>query len=102
MLCGKPNGDSPARSRSNPIPAMTASGFKSPRCDYIRSAMASVLPIERPASRPCPICGKPATPQHRPFCSARCAQIDLGRWLKGNYSIPTEEGPDEGDGEEAD
>jgi uncharacterized protein len=51
--------------------------------------------------RRCPICGKPAEPQHRPFCSARCAQIDLGRWLKGNYRIPTEEGPDEseeGDG----
>jgi len=33
---------------------------------------------------------------HRPFCSPRCAQIDLGRWLKGNYSIPTDEAPDEG------
>jgi len=63
--------------------------------------MASISSIERPAPRPCPICGKPPTPQYRPFCSARCAQIDLGRWLKGNYSIPTEEGPDEGDGEEA-
>jgi len=40
-------------------------------------------------------------PQYRPFCSARCAQIDLGRWLKGNYRIPTEEDPDEGDDEEA-
>jgi endogenous inhibitor of DNA gyrase (YacG/DUF329 family) len=49
--------------------------------------------------RPCPICGKPSTPQNRPFCSARCAQLDLGRWLKGNYRIPTEEGPDEGDEE---
>jgi endogenous inhibitor of DNA gyrase (YacG/DUF329 family) len=38
-------------------------------------------------------------PQYRPFCSARCAQIDLGRWLKGNYSIPTDEGPDDGDEE---
>jgi uncharacterized protein len=64
--------------------------------------MASISSIERPAPRPCPICGKPPTPQYRPFCSPRCAQIDLGRWLKGNYSIPTEEGPDEGDGEEAD
>jgi uncharacterized protein len=49
--------------------------------------------------RPCPICGKPPTPQNRPFCSARCARIDLGRWLKGNYRIPTEEAPDEGDDE---
>jgi endogenous inhibitor of DNA gyrase (YacG/DUF329 family) len=35
--------------------------------------------------------------QNRPFCSARCAQVDLSRWLKGNYRIPTEGGPDEGD-----
>jgi endogenous inhibitor of DNA gyrase (YacG/DUF329 family) len=50
--------------------------------------------------RPCPICGKPPTPQNRPFCSARCAQVDLGRWLKGSYRIPTEEALDEGDGDE--
>ncbi len=52
-----------------------------------------------PLPRRCPICGKPATLQHRPFCSVRCAQIDLGRWLKGNYAIPTDEGPDQGDDE---
>ncbi|HXC15722.1 MAG TPA: DNA gyrase inhibitor YacG [Stellaceae bacterium] len=46
-------------------------------------------------SRLCPICGKPATSRHRPFCSVRCAQIDLGRWLKGNYRIETDEGPDD-------
>jgi endogenous inhibitor of DNA gyrase (YacG/DUF329 family) len=61
--------------------------------------MASVLSIRTPEARPCPICGKPTTPQYRPFCSPRCAQIDLGRWLKGNYSIPTEEEPDGGDEE---
>jgi uncharacterized protein len=47
------------------------------------------------SSRPCPICGKPPTAETRPFCSARCARIDLGRWLKGNYGIPTEEAPEE-------
>ncbi|RKK01792.1 DNA gyrase inhibitor YacG [Pseudoroseomonas wenyumeiae] len=36
----------------------------------------------------CPICGKAATPEHRPFCSARCRQVDLGRWLSGSYVIP--------------
>ncbi len=51
-----------------------------------------------PSARRCPICGKPAVPQNRPFCSPRCAQIDLGRWLKGNYRIPTEEMPDDDDG----
>jgi endogenous inhibitor of DNA gyrase (YacG/DUF329 family) len=51
------------------------------------------MPIPEP--RLCPICGKPAAPRHWPFCSARCKQIDLGRWLKGNYRIPTGEAPDE-------
>jgi uncharacterized protein len=50
------------------------------------------LPV---GSRRCPICGKPAAARHQPFCSARCADIDLGRWLKGNYSIPTEEAPED-------
>ena len=44
--------------------------------------------------RTCPICGRPATAaSHRPFCSARCADIDLGRWLDGRYRIPSEEAP---------
>lgn len=42
----------------------------------------------------CPICGKATVRQHRPFCSRRCADIDLGRWLKGSYRVPTEERPD--------
>jgi uncharacterized protein len=36
----------------------------------------------------CPICGKPGHKLHAPFCSRRCADIDLGRWLKGGYAIP--------------
>ena len=37
----------------------------------------------------CPICEqKPVDPAYRPFCSRRCADIDLGRWLKGGYAIP--------------
>lgn len=44
----------------------------------------------------CPLCGKPAAAPHRPFCSRRCADLDLGRWLDGRYRIPTtEEGPGE-------
>lgn len=38
----------------------------------------------------CPICGKEAHEKYRPFCSKRCADIDLGRWLKGSYAIPAE------------
>lgn len=36
----------------------------------------------------CPICGRPRDARLRPFCSKRCADIDLSRWLRGEYSIP--------------
>ena len=36
----------------------------------------------------CPICSKDTDPKYRPFCSKRCADIDLGRWLTGSYVIP--------------
>ena len=38
----------------------------------------------------CPICAKDADPKYRPFCSRRCADVDLGRWLTGSYAIPAE------------
>jgi endogenous inhibitor of DNA gyrase (YacG/DUF329 family) len=38
--------------------------------------------------RACPICGKPAQPEFTPFCSRRCADVDLNRWLSGAYVIP--------------
>jgi uncharacterized protein len=38
--------------------------------------------------RTCPICGKPAAERFRPFCSRRCADVDLHRWLSGSYAIP--------------
>ena len=40
---------------------------------------------------PCPICTKLGLRPHIPFCSARCAQIDLGKWLNGDYAIPAHE-----------
>ena len=48
------------------------------------------------SARRCPICARPSVAAHRPFCSRRCADVDLGRWLKGGYRIPTEEVPEEG------
>jgi endogenous inhibitor of DNA gyrase (YacG/DUF329 family) len=36
----------------------------------------------------CAVCGKPQDERFRPFCSKRCTDIDLGRWLKGGYAIP--------------
>ena len=43
----------------------------------------------------CPICRKPAADEFRPFCSRRCADIDLNRWLSGIYAVPVNEDTDE-------
>ncbi len=45
----------------------------------------------------CPICGKPRTEAAAPFCSKRCADVDLHRWLQGVYAVPAVE--DDGDAE---
>ena len=50
--------------------------------------------------RACPICGKPTVETYRPFCSKRCADVDLGRWLDGRYAVPGESiGTDKDDGD---
>jgi uncharacterized protein len=54
---------------------------------------------QRNRERQCPICGKPAVARHLPFCSRRCADIDLGRWLKGTYAIPASEEEETEEGE---
>ena len=54
----------------------------------------------RPEARKCAVCGKPQDDKFKPFCSKRCADVDLSRWLKGNYTIPAEEPPEFGEGEE--
>jgi endogenous inhibitor of DNA gyrase (YacG/DUF329 family) len=48
-------------------------------------------PRRHPPGR-CPTCGKPSAPsgEVRPFCSVRCQQVDLGRWLRGDYVVPGE------------
>jgi uncharacterized protein len=53
----------------------------------------------------CPICGKPTVDRFRPFCSRRCADVDLNRWLSGVYAVPATEDEEEderrdGSGEE--
>jgi endogenous inhibitor of DNA gyrase (YacG/DUF329 family) len=53
-----------------------------------------------PATTACPICGRPATADYRPFCSGRCGDVDLQRWLSGRYAIPVVE-PDDPDEAEA-
>ncbi|WP_439155899.1 DNA gyrase inhibitor YacG [Yoonia sp.] len=42
----------------------------------------------------CPICDKPTDKKFRPFCSKRCADIDLGKWLTGSYAIASEDPED--------
>jgi uncharacterized protein len=48
------------------------------------------------AGRLCPICGKPSQPATNPFCSKRCRDVDLNRWLSGSYVVPGAESEDEG------
>jgi hypothetical protein len=43
----------------------------------------------------CPICSKPVVETFRPFCSRRCADVDLNRWLSGVYAVPVKEDEDE-------
>ena len=63
---------------------------------------AEIVPL-RPRGK-CPICGKPSDRTLHPFCSKRCATVDLNRWMSGSYAIPAveEDDPDTeaGDGEE--
>ncbi|MEX2296107.1 MAG: DNA gyrase inhibitor YacG [Dongiaceae bacterium] len=70
---------------------------------------ASVKPTRKTAranrsGKGCPICGEPAAERFQPFCSTKCADIDLGRWLTNQYRIPTQEPAEgsEGTGEDGD
>lgn len=69
---------------------MSDSGEKRP------VASAKVVPLRK--ARGCPMCEKPSDRASYPFCSRRCSDIDLNRWLKGSYAIPAaEEEPGSGD-----
>ena len=62
-------------------------------------ASAKVVPL-RP-TRECPVCGKPAVRGFYPFCSKRCGDIDLNRWLSGSYAIAAVEDGQSVDSQEA-
>lgn len=49
------------------------------------------MSAKQPKTAKCPICSKLADAKHRPFCSQRCRQVDLAKWLNGSYSVPAEE-----------
>ena len=55
---------------------------------------------ETPDTRNCPICRKPAAERFRPFCSKRCADVDLHRWFSGRYGIAATEQEEEAEAEE--
>jgi uncharacterized protein len=55
--------------------------------------MADAAPLKA-----CPICGKPVAARFSPFCSRRCVDVDLNRWLSGVYVVPTA-ADEEGDGD---
>ncbi len=49
----------------------------------------------------CPICNKDPDQKYRPFCSRRCADIDLGKWMTGKYAVPSQQEDDDGELEQA-
>jgi uncharacterized protein len=53
------------------------------------------LPDAAPTAGRCPICGKPTAEKTRPFCSSRCRDVDLHRWLSGRYIVPGSENDEE-------
>jgi endogenous inhibitor of DNA gyrase (YacG/DUF329 family) len=60
--------------------------------------MARSKPLDKSAAGnvgKCPICGRASDAHYRPFCSRRCADVDLSRWLSGGYAIPVREDEDE-------
>ena len=71
-----------------------------------KTSKAGTAKTNKSAVIACPICGKPADAVLRPFCSKRCADVDLHRWLSGRYAIPVAEQEDapeaEADGEDKD
>ncbi len=62
------------------------------------NAAKNAEPKNLAAVEKCPICGAPSVAQNRPFCSQRCANVDLNRWLNGSYAIPVVEDEDEDGG----
>jgi endogenous inhibitor of DNA gyrase (YacG/DUF329 family) len=51
--------------------------------------------VEVKNRKACPICGKPTDERFKPFCSKRCADVDLHRWFSGSYAIPVTEDEEE-------
>jgi len=72
------------------------SGFAPPGRRPYLDAMAEPAYV----AKPCPTCGKPSAERFRPFCSARCKDVDLHRWFSGAYAIPAAESADDSEEQE--
>ena len=62
-------------------------------------ATSNVAPLRKTV--PCPECRRPSHREHYPFCSDRCRNVDLNRWLTGSYAIPVSEAEESPDDETA-
>ncbi len=60
-----------------------------------KTSKAGTAKAKKVAVIVCPICGKPADAVLRPFCSKRCADVDLHRWFSGRYVVPVTEDEEE-------
>ena len=60
-------------------------------------AKAEAADVKATSGTKCPQCDALAIKPHTPFCSRRCAQIDLGKWLNEDYRVPADDVMDEGD-----
>ena len=63
--------------------------------------MASSTPGPPQKLGACPVCKAPADHHYRPFCSRRCADVDLSRWLRGAYAIPGGDSDADEDGDDS-
>ncbi len=61
------------------------------------SAKITSLHPQKPKATNCPICGEKPNSPHIPFCSRRCSQLDLGKWLNEAYAIPAHEADQDAD-----
>ena len=68
--------------------------------DPKNTAADEKLPGVRAMAAKCVRCGEPVQARFRPFCSQRCADIDLGSWFRGSYRVATDEGPDSESGDD--
>ena len=85
-MCGKGWGAWPSSSKKASFPEQSYD-FNFYRASSVGDE--KVVSLKR-TNRKCPICGRHAAVETRPFCSKRCADVDLGRWFGENYRMPGE------------